>query len=38
MFWSDTENDIIYTADLNGTQAEVLVDSNIYIVGQSYYT
>lgn len=34
MFWSDIENDIIYRANFDGTQKEVLVDTNILVVGK----
>ena len=34
MFWSDIKNDVIYRADLDGMQEEILVDSNIDVVGE----
>ena len=34
MFWSDTTNNAIYRGNLNGGQTEVLVESNIDLVGK----
>ena len=31
--WSDVENDVIYRADLDGSQQEIIVDSDINVVG-----
>lgn len=36
MVWSDTENGLIYRAKLDGDMLEVLVDSNINVVGKLY--
>ena len=36
MVWSDTENDVIYRAELDGSMLEVLVDRNINVVGKLY--
>ena len=36
MFWSDIKNDVIYQAGLDGMQEEILVDSNIDVVGEYY--
>ena len=33
MVWSDTDNDAIYRAKLDGRLQEVLVDTNINVVG-----
>ena len=33
MVWSDTDNDVIYRAELDGSLQEVLVDRNINAVG-----
>ena len=31
--WSDVENNVIYRADLDGRHQEILVNSDIYVVG-----
>lgn len=37
MFWSDTESDKLYRANLNGSNVEELINSRILAVGELGY-